>query len=111
MKRTLFALFLLLPNIAYSHDFHSSFRSKDKCYGNVYREKYIQGDAKNHGYIRKWEETIRIPCNHHDNEINKAHINRNNYKKFVINKFKNLDKWFNKKFADWKLNQSRNYKN
>ena len=71
MKKTIFYLFLLLPLPALAHDYHSSYEQNNKCYGNVYREKYIQGNIKKPGYVRKWEETIRIPCANHKIEINK----------------------------------------
>lgn len=33
------------------------------CNRTVYREEYIPGDYWNSGYVRRWNETITVPCN------------------------------------------------
>ena len=111
MKKTIFYLFLLIPLPVLAHDYHSSYEQNNKCYGNVYREKYIQGNIKKPGYVRKWEETIRIPCTNHKIEINKNKLERNDYQKNIKDNFNSFIKWVNSKIADWKLNQSDNYLN
>ena len=138
MKKLILIL-LLIPSPILSHDYHSSFKHNNKCYGNVYREKYIQGNIQKTGYVRKWEETINIPCDNHqiginnkniknikkndyqeifkDNLkklskwINNQNIKRNDYQKIYKDNLKKLSKWINSKIADWKLNQSDNYLN
>ena len=89
----------------------NSFQQNNKCYGNVYREKYIQGNIQNPGYVRKWEETIAIPCDKHDIGINNKNVKRNDYQKIFKDNLKKITKWINSKIADWKLNQSDNYLN
>ena len=32
------------------------------CYKEVWREEYIPGDRNNRGYVKRWQETKRIPC-------------------------------------------------
>ena len=109
--KNLTLILLLIPAPLLSHDYHSSFKENNKCYGNVYREKYIQGNIKKPGYIRKWEETIRIPCNKHAIGINNKNVERNDYQKSFKDNLKKISKWINSKIADWKLNQSDNYIN
>ncbi len=110
MKKLLIVLILLLPIRVFTHDLYSSFSKDNKCYGNIYKEKYIQGNSKRNGYVRKWNETIRIPCSYHENRVQEVNINKNKYKRFVKKKFIRISKWFNRKFDDWKLNQSIDYK-
>ena len=109
MKKTILTIFFLIPFPLVAHDYHSSYIQNEKCYGNVYREKYIQGNASKPGYVRKWEETIRIPCEQHEIGINKETIKRNDYRKTIKDNLKKLEKWINSKIADWKLEQSDNY--
>ena len=104
-------ILLLIPSPILSDDYHSSFKQNNKCYGNVYREKYIQGNIKKPGYVRKWEETINIPCDKHERGINNKNIKRNDYQKIFKDNLKKIIKWINNKIADWKLNQSNNYLN
>ena len=109
--KNLTLILLLIPFPLFSHDDHSSFKENNKCYGNVYREKYIQGNINKPGYVRKWEETIRIPCNKHAIGINNKNVERNDYQKRFKDNLKKISKWINSKIADWKLNQSDNYIN
>ena len=109
--KNLTLILLLIPAPLLSHDYHSSFKENNKCYGNVYREKYIQGNINKPGYVRKWEETIRIPCNNHAIGINNKNVERNDYQKSFKDNLKKISKWINSKIADWKLNQSDNYIN
>jgi len=109
MKKTILTIFFLITFPSMAHDYHSSYIQNEKCYGNVYREKYIQGNARKPGYVRKWEETIRIPCEQHEIGIKKEIINRNDYQKTFKDNIKKLGKWINSKVADWKLEQSDNY--
>ena len=110
MKKLLIVLIFFLPSRVFTHDLYSSFREDNKCYGNIYKEKYIQGNAKRNGYVLKWNETKRIPCSHHVNRVQKVYMNKNKYKKFVKEKFIRISKWFNTKIEDWKLNQSLEHK-
>ena len=104
-------ILLLIPSPILSHDYHASFKQNNKCYGNVYREKYIQGNIQNPGYVRKWEETINIPCDKHEIGINNKNVKINDYQKIFKDNLKKIIKWINNKIADWKLHQSNNYLN
>ena len=47
MKKTILTFILLIPFPSIAHDYHSSYIQNGKCYGNVYREKYIEGIHEN----------------------------------------------------------------
>tara|TARA_B100001057_G_scaffold41222_1_gene36986 strand:+ start:4378 stop:4725 length:348 start_codon:yes stop_codon:yes gene_type:complete len=111
MKKSIFYLLLFIPLPLMAHDYHSSYEQNQKCYGKVYREKYIQGNINKPGYVRKWEETIRIPCEQHTIGIKNNSFERNDYQKIIKDNLKSFGKWVNSKIADWKLNQSDNYLN
>ena len=37
---------------------------KDKtCYKEVYREEYVPGTKRSPGYVRRWTDKKRVPCN------------------------------------------------
>ena len=86
MKNSLiiFLLFFHLPLL--SENYHSTFKLKNKCYGNLHKEKYIKGDASKPGFVRKWQETINIPCKDHEN-FNSSLVKEEN---IYIENFKNL---------------------
>ena len=109
MKKSILSLILLLPLPVIGHDYYSSYRVNEKCYGQIYREKYIPGNIRKPGYVRKWEETIRIPCKDHELSIKNESINRNDLQKRITNNLKDIGKWINSKIADWKQNQSDNF--
>ena len=90
MKKTILTFILLIPFPSIAHDYHSSYIQNGKCYGNVYREKYIEGNSRKPGYVRMWKETIRIPCKQHEIGINKETIKRNDYQKTIKDNLKNL---------------------
>jgi len=33
------------------------------CYKEVWREEYVPGNRNRRGYVRRWKEVKRIPCN------------------------------------------------
>ena len=33
------------------------------CYRNVYREEYVPGNRNNPGYVRRFNDRVRVPCN------------------------------------------------
>ena len=34
------------------------------CNRRVYREEYVRGDYWRPGYVRRWTEVVRVPCDH-----------------------------------------------
>ena len=34
------------------------------CYKNEYREEYVPGTQNRPGYVRRYNERVRVPCNH-----------------------------------------------
>ena len=38
------------------------YSSSRTCTRNEYREEYIPGTRKDPGYVKKWEETVEVPC-------------------------------------------------
>ena len=91
-----------------AHDYHSSYRENKKCYGKLYI-KYIPGSISNPGYLRKWQETIKIPCPQQDIKTSKVEFESNDYRKKIKDKFSNLNSWINSRLADWKSHESKNY--
>tara|TARA_Y100001978_G_scaffold69609_1_gene62521 strand:- start:418 stop:807 length:390 start_codon:yes stop_codon:yes gene_type:complete len=77
MKSSLIAVFLFLPLPSYANNYYSNYSQGSKCYKNVYREKYVPGNASNPGYIRKWEERVEVNCN--NNGYAQSRNNSNNY--------------------------------
>lgn len=111
MKKTILLLIFLIPNPSIAHDYYYSYEQKQKCYAKLYREKYIQGNIKKPGYVRMYDETIRIPCENHKIGKNNKTFKRNDYKQNIKENLNKFHEWINRNIADWKLNQSDNYLN
>jgi len=43
-------------------EFQRGFSSSRTCTRNEYREEYIPGTRTDPGYVKKWEETVEVPC-------------------------------------------------
>jgi len=43
-------------------EYQRGFSSSRTCTKNEYREEYIPGTRKDPGYVKKWEETVEVPC-------------------------------------------------
>ncbi len=78
MKTHFLALLLFLPMPSYANNYYSNNSQDNKCYRNVYREKYIPGNASNPGYIRQWEERVQVICNY-SGYSNSTNSGKNNY--------------------------------
>lgn len=78
MKTHFLALLLFLPIPSYANNYYSNYSKDNKCYRNVYREKYIPGTASNPGYIRQWEERVQVNCNY-SGYSNSTNSGKNNY--------------------------------
>ena len=43
-------------------EYQRGFSSSKTCTRNEYREEYIPGTRNDPGYVKKWEETVEVPC-------------------------------------------------
>ena len=43
-------------------EYQRGFSTSKTCTRNEYREEYIPGTRKDPGYVKKWEETVEVPC-------------------------------------------------
>ena len=58
MKSLLLLPFLLLSTLpvqAYG-------TSGARCYEEEWREEYVPGNYNRRGYVRRWQETVQVPC-------------------------------------------------
>ena len=46
----------------FADQYQRGFSSSRTCTKNEYREEYIPGTRNDPGYVKKWEETIEVPC-------------------------------------------------
>ena len=58
-------------------EYQRGFSSSKTCTRNEYREEYIPGTRKDPGYVKKWEETVEVPCPG-VNSVNNKHEFDNN---------------------------------
>ncbi len=63
-KSTIFSiLFIFAGSTSVLADqYQRGFSSSRTCTKNEYREEYIPGTRKDPGYVKKWEETVEVPC-------------------------------------------------
>ena len=45
-----------------ANEYQPGFSTSRTCTRNEYREEYIPGTRNNPGYVKKWEETVEVPC-------------------------------------------------
>ena len=61
-------------------EYQPGFSSSRTCTRNEYREEYIPGTRRDPGYVKKWEETVEVPCpgiNSTTNNSNNERIDNN----------------------------------
>ena len=46
----------------FADEYQRGYSSSKTCTRNEYREEYIPGTRKDPGYVKKWEETVEVPC-------------------------------------------------
>tara|TARA_Y100001968_G_C19345732_1_gene711941 strand:+ start:837 stop:1211 length:375 start_codon:yes stop_codon:yes gene_type:complete len=46
----------------HADEYQRGFSSSKTCTRNEYREEYIPGTREDPGYVRRWEETVEVPC-------------------------------------------------
>ena len=62
MKTFLATLFLLSSAPVLADDYQPGYSSSRTCFKTEYREEYVPGTRKDPGYVKKWEETVEVPC-------------------------------------------------
>ena len=64
MKLALFTIFLISTgsSVILADEYQRGFSSSRTCTRNEYREEYIPGTRNDPGYVKKWEETVEVPC-------------------------------------------------
>ena len=97
MKNILLFFLLLIQFPLNSTDYYSTFKTNEKCYANIHKEKYIKGDASHPGFVKNWSETIEISCKKHDNFDNKKQ-----YTLYLKNIYKESFNWIKLKIKDIK---------
>ena len=63
-KPTFFSIILICTGSTsiLADEYQRGFSSSRTCTRNEYREEYIPGTRKDPGYVKKWEETVEVPC-------------------------------------------------
>ena len=46
----------------FADEYQRGYSSSRTCTRNEYREEYIPGTRMDPGYVKKWEETVEVPC-------------------------------------------------
>ena len=64
LKSTFFSIILISTGSTsiLADEYQRGFSSSRTCTRNEYREEYIPGTRKDPGYVKKWEETVEVPC-------------------------------------------------
>ena len=64
LKTTIFTILLVCTGSTsiLADQYQPGFSSSRTCTRNEYREEYIPGTRKDPGYVKKWEETVEVPC-------------------------------------------------
>ena len=64
LKSTFFSIILICTGSTsiLADEYQRGFSSSRTCTRNEYREEYIPGTRKEPGYVKKWEETVEVPC-------------------------------------------------
>ena len=64
MKLVLLSILLISAgsDTLLANEYQRGFSSSRTCTRNEYREEYIPGTRNDPGYVKKWEETVEVPC-------------------------------------------------
>ena len=73
-KSTIFSLLFICTGSTsvFADEYQRGFSSSRTCTRNEYREEYIPGTRRDPGYVKKWEETVEVPCPGSNTTINKT---------------------------------------
>tara|TARA_B100000700_G_scaffold268798_1_gene309712 strand:+ start:440 stop:835 length:396 start_codon:yes stop_codon:yes gene_type:complete len=64
LKSTILSTLIIFSSSAsiLADEYQRGFSSSRTCTRNEYREEYIPGTRRDPGYVKKWEETVEVPC-------------------------------------------------
>tara|TARA_B100001250_G_C19228387_1_gene541114 strand:+ start:83 stop:463 length:381 start_codon:yes stop_codon:yes gene_type:complete len=64
MKSAILTIFFIITGTTSikADQYQRGFSSSRTCTRNEYREEYVPGNRKEPGYVKKWEETVEVPC-------------------------------------------------
>ena len=64
MKSVLLSIILIATGTRtiFADEYQRGYSSSKTCTRNEYREEYIPGTRNDPGYVKKWEETVEVPC-------------------------------------------------
>ena len=79
LKPAIFSIILICTGSTsiLADEYQRGFSSSRTCTRNEYREEYIPGTRKDPGYVKKWEETVEVPCPGRDLSIDKNEFDNN----------------------------------
>jgi len=81
-KSTIFSILIIFAGSTSikADEYQRGYSSSRTCTRNEYREEYIPGTRRDPGYVKKWEETVEVPCpgiNSTTNNSNNERIDNN----------------------------------
>jgi len=64
LKNTVFSILLICSGSTsiLADEYQRGYSSSRTCTRNEYREEYVPGTRRDPGYVKKWEETVEVPC-------------------------------------------------
>ena len=79
-KSTIFSILIICTGSTsiFADEYQRGFSSSKTCTRNEYREEYIPGTRRDPGYVKKWEETVEVPCPGSNSKINKTNTDFDN---------------------------------
>ena len=79
LKTAIFSILLVCTGSTsiLADQYQRGFSSSRTCTRNEYREEYIPGTRKDPGYVKKWEETVEVPCPGVTSTDNKKEVDNN----------------------------------
>ena len=88
LKTTIFSILLICAgsNSVLADQYQRGFSSSRTCTRNEYREEYIPGTRNDPGYVKKWEETVEVPCpgvSSRSNNIENGNYDNNDWSIFL----------------------------
>ena len=79
LKTVIFSILLICTGSSsiLADEYQRGFSSSRTCTRNEYREEYVPGTRNDPGYVKKWEETVEVPCPGVNSTTNQNKIDTN----------------------------------